>query len=436
MSISSTTTATAHSLNRRCCCRVRPKASRQATCAAQQGGEHREGIEQPSSDQTMQSQTSQNTFSCRCGACCGGLLAIPRRWEVTTDPSLRAACAAAVVALVPVPITAVHWTSRPSTSGAQGQIAAIHLTEKTRQWVPTSADEGDPLAAGSVVAARRGRRTTLWYCRRCRSRLLVTGLDKGLGGDGDGRTGEIVRLFAGALIENDNDDDAPWRDGEIEWSDAPPVFGEGGQGESANAVASSVSAHWFPTAEDGATPGAPFIRDSDHVRSNAARRAVAAAGAAGAAENVTANKERRRDDCVFACACGAVRAVSTVRVDQLQHCHCAMCRSIHGAPFATWAPLPESAVSWEEASDVGALRAAPTSGVAVRHGCDECGTTLSIKYRSQPDTVWLAAGAAAAGDVTPLGEGMRRVLHISCSWRSAWWPVTGEEQRTGIPRAG
>ena len=84
----------------------------------------------------------------------------------------------------------------------------------------------------------------------------------------------------------------------------------------------------------------------------------------------------------------------------------------------------------------GALRAATTSRGAVRHGCDACGTTLSIKYISQPDTVWLAAGAAAPGDLAPLGEGMRRVLHISCLWRSWWWPVTGEETRTGIPYAG
>lgn len=229
---------------------------------------------------------------------------------------------------------------------------------------------------------------------------------------------------------------------EIEWGDAPPLVGgepsrggDAGEGAATAAAAVVQVPFWFPTAEDGATPGAPVV----HARN------IPAVGAAARAEeeSVTAavrEQQRHRDGvATFSCACGAVRAVSTARVDQLQHCHCRMCRSIHGTPFVTWAPLPEAAVSWEVAGGEGggALRVAATSAGAVRHGCDRCGTTLSIKYHSQPDTVWLAAGAAAPGYVGgSLGEGMRRVLHISCSWRAAWWPVTGEERRTGIPYAG
>lgn len=242
-------------------------------------------------------------------------------------------------------------------------------------------------------------------------------------------------MFAGARTENETDEaTATWIDGEIEWSDAPPLVGEGGQDEGATTTATAEAAatvlpHWFPTAEDGATPGAPAVHV--HGRGNSAPCVAAAAGAAG---NAAASMERRRDGCAFACVCGAVRAVSRVRVAQLQHCHCALCRAIHGSPFVTWAPLPEAAVLWEGSE--GALRAAPTSRGALRHGCDTRGRILAIKYHPQPDAVWLAAGAAAPGDVAPLGEGTRRVLHVCCSWRSAWWPATGEEQRTGIPCAG
>jgi hypothetical protein len=64
-------------------------------------------------------------------------------------------------------------------------------------------------------------------------------------------------------------------------------------------------------------------------------------------------------------------------------------------------------VSWEGHVH---LQTLATSPGAIRHGCQACGTTLSIKYHSQADTLWLAAGAltpapGADPPVMPLGAG-------------------------------
>ena len=361
--------------------------------------------------------------------------AVPRTWEVTSDPALRAACAAAVVALVPVPVEALRWSGNsPPSTCTGGQLAALQMT-KDRRWVAVTADDEGPLTSGGTV--HDTRRVMLWYCRRCRSRLFVTGIpSERVGVERGARTHceGIVRLFAGALDDGDENATSTaldgegltpsdvvtgmWRGSEVVWKEMPPLIGEdvGEQGRIADV------AFWFPTSKDGATPGAAVVSEE------------CARNAESSATDMRAMDTGHFDGCTFTCACGNVQAVSTASVDQLQHCHCAMCRSIHGSPFATWAPLPESAVSWND--NEGALRAASTSPNAVRYGCVVCGTTLSIKYYSQPATVWLAAGAADGLCIAPLGKGLRRVLHISCSWRSVWWPVSGEERRTGIPYAG
>jgi hypothetical protein len=270
-------------------------------------------------------------------------------WEATADPLLRAACAAAVVALVPVPAAALRWSPGHAFAEIKGDLAAIQVAPLAGdgdgardgdvdgggnasvaigQWVPVAARAvEDPLAEGGGDPAA----ATLWYCRRCRSRLFVTGVGLGRGGEenaagGGGADGELVRLFAGALSDaaaaggaagyggGGRPDRAAWA-GDIEWRDAPAILG-GGCG---------CEAHWFPTAEDGATPAAPAPVQAVASDTRNTPTSAAKAGAAGTSK------------VSFACACGGVRAVSAVGVTQVQHCHCRMCRQLHGAPFATWA---------------------------------------------------------------------------------------------------
>ena len=300
------------------------------------------------------------TFSCRCGACRGQSSSIiPNKWEVTSDPSLRAVCTAAVIALVPVPASALHWSSPPPTVAISPEeevgpspLAALRLMltvdnrQRRRRWVPTSVDE-DPLedAEDSVAVHDGGGRATttttkLWYCSACRSRLFVTGMDDEA----------IIRLFAGALEEENDEGGAAG--GEIEWGDAPspspsPSVSEVGKEETA-----AGEAHWFPTAADGATPGAPVVRlfHGDSTRHAGPETTTTTACRAEVTMEESEGNGSVASCCgcnTFICACGAVKAVSTVPVNQLQHCHCRMCRQIHGSPFVTWAPVPESAVSWE-----------------------------------------------------------------------------------------
>ena len=127
-----------------------------------------------------------------------------------------------------------------------------------------------------------------------------------------------------------------------------------------------------------------------------------------------------------ACACGAVglavRHTRPPRRQFLQHCHCSMCRRAGGATLQTWVGFPKEAVRWEPGD---ALRKVPSSAHAERGSCEVCGSSVTLEYRSQGDTTWLAACVfpqeAFAG---------ARAVHICCASAPAWdaaeaWPPDG-----------
>ena len=46
------------------------------------------------------------------------------------------------------------------------------------------------------------------------------------------------------------------------------------------------------------------------------------------------------------CLCGTVAWRATAPLENMSHCHCAMCRKAHGAAFATYASVSRDAFEW------------------------------------------------------------------------------------------
>jgi hypothetical protein len=87
------------------------------------------------------------------------------------------------------------------------------------------------------------------------------------------------------------------------------------------------------------------------------------------------------------CLCGALQYEVTGPVLNLVHCHCSMCRKHHGAPFATWAVVPEKALRWLHGQST--LSGYPSSPERVRHFC---GTCSSVAPTLVGDRVLVPAG--------------------------------------------
>jgi len=74
------------------------------------------------------------------------------------------------------------------------------------------------------------------------------------------------------------------------------------------------------------------------------------------------------------CLCSAVKFAVDRPLDRMSHCHCSMCRKLHGAAFATYGVGAANSLRWLEGE--AAIRHYESSPGAVRAFCGECGSVL------------------------------------------------------------
>jgi hypothetical protein len=125
------------------------------------------------------------------------------------------------------------------------------------------------------------------------------------------------------------------------------------------------------------------------------------------------------------CFCGAVRFEVTLPTLVCVHCHCSMCRRVHGAAYVTWFTLPK-AQSRVTAGE-GELTRHESSDHGVRSFCRRCGSALFFESSHREDQVDIPlANLAAAIDRTPQ-------FHIFFDDRVEWIEVSDSLPRLGGP---
>ena len=101
-----------------------------------------------------------------------------------------------------------------------------------------------------------------------------------------------------------------------------------------------------------------------------------------------------------ACFCTGVAFRAELPSKWVAHCHCTMCRRIHGAAFVTWVGM-----SGERArivDDEGLLRWYKSSPGAERGFCSRCGSTLFFRSSKWPGELHIVlANFADAVDRAP-----------------------------------
>src|SRR3954469_8514252 len=75
------------------------------------------------------------------------------------------------------------------------------------------------------------------------------------------------------------------------------------------------------------------------------------------------------------CQCRAVRFAVAALPAKLSICHCRMCQKASGAPFASFADIPNEHFAWTRGNPA-AFR---SSSIAERDFCAACGTPLSFR---------------------------------------------------------
>ncbi|MFG3595928.1 GFA family protein [Bradyrhizobium sp. RDI18] len=113
------------------------------------------------------------------------------------------------------------------------------------------------------------------------------------------------------------------------------------------------------------------------------------------------------------CLCGAVR-FEVDKVRSITHCHCANCRKLTGAAFATYAHVEVDKFRFSAGEDM-TVRYESEPG-SFRYRCKICGC-LTPGKASYLETVSIPAGLF---DDDP---NVRPRLHVFTSSRAPWWTI-------------
>lgn len=126
------------------------------------------------------------------------------------------------------------------------------------------------------------------------------------------------------------------------------------------------------------------------------------------------------------CLCGSVRYEIRGPLGPSSHCHCSMCRKVHGAAFGSYARVQQSDfVLLSGAEDIASYQSSP--GVT-RTFCRKCGSTLQFIRATRRDTFALALGTL---DDDP---GVRPSMHIYVETKVSWIDINdGLPQHIGHP---
>jgi hypothetical protein len=138
------------------------------------------------------------------------------------------------------------------------------------------------------------------------------------------------------------------------------------------------------------------------------------------------------DPLLGGCQCGAVRYRVEAAAHEIYHCHCSMCRKLHGALFATWAIVPHGDLTVTQGQD--ALATFESSPGVRRRFCRTCGSQLFCEIDSDPDFDWFTPGTLDGGAHPRHRPGHER--HIFVGSKVTWLAVGDDlEQCEAYPPA-
>jgi hypothetical protein len=78
------------------------------------------------------------------------------------------------------------------------------------------------------------------------------------------------------------------------------------------------------------------------------------------------------------CLCGTVRYAVDEPFDRITHCHCSMCRKVHGTAFATYAACAPEKIHWLQGED--AVERYRSSEKLTRCFCRHCGSVVPGRH--------------------------------------------------------
>lgn len=118
------------------------------------------------------------------------------------------------------------------------------------------------------------------------------------------------------------------------------------------------------------------------------------------------------------CECGAVEFEVAGELVDFCHCHCSVCRRLHGAPFVSWGGIRRDDFRYLSGED--RLKVYSFSERADSIFCDECGSRFLVDFKTETDMLYLALGNIDGNVACPPG------FHQFVGSKSAWFEISDD----------
>lgn len=115
------------------------------------------------------------------------------------------------------------------------------------------------------------------------------------------------------------------------------------------------------------------------------------------------------------CLCGQVRYQIVVPIHMMNHCHCSMCRKVHGAAFGTFLHANADGFRWISGVDL--VKTYQEEDQDERCFCSNCGSNVPV-IEEKDNTVIIPAGTL---DSDP---GLKPAVHIFTGSKAPWYEIT------------
>ncbi len=115
------------------------------------------------------------------------------------------------------------------------------------------------------------------------------------------------------------------------------------------------------------------------------------------------------------CECNRVQYQVDAEISDFSHCHCAQCRRLHGAAFASFGSVPRDKFSYLSGeSDLTYYASSETSD---RVFCRHCGSNILVDYKPEPDVLYITMGTVEGDPQCP------RAYHQFVASKAPWYEI-------------
>lgn len=118
------------------------------------------------------------------------------------------------------------------------------------------------------------------------------------------------------------------------------------------------------------------------------------------------------------CECGKITFQVNGEINDFSHCHCAQCRRLHGAAYATFAGVERRDFLYLSGeADVANYS---SSDASHRFFCRHCGSSIMVATEDEPDAYYLSMSTLDGNPTCPPG------YHTFVGSKAPWHTITDE----------